>query len=87
MAIRRIFVGLRLFFATFFTENGEQPILKIDRYVTYPSIRGAGDGSRTHTTSLEGWDSTAELHPQNTVYSIIEKPLCQYLFCQYFVVL
>ena len=25
---------------------------------------GAGDGNRTHTTSLEGWGSTTELHPQ-----------------------
>ena len=25
---------------------------------------GAGDGNRTHTTSLEGWDSTIELHPR-----------------------
>ena len=25
---------------------------------------GAGDGNRTHTTSLEGWSSTTELHPQ-----------------------
>lgn len=24
---------------------------------------GAGDGDRTHTTSLEGWGSTIELHP------------------------
>ena len=24
---------------------------------------GAGDGNRTHTTSLEGWGSTIELHP------------------------
>ena len=24
--------------------------------------RGAGDGNRTHTTSLEGWGSTTELH-------------------------
>ncbi len=24
---------------------------------------GAGDGNRTHATSLEGWDSTIELHP------------------------
>ena len=29
-----------------------------------PIINGAGDGSRTHTTSLEGWNSTAKLHPQ-----------------------
>ena len=25
---------------------------------------GAGDGNRTHVTSLEGWSSTIELHPQ-----------------------
>ena len=24
---------------------------------------GAGDGNRTHVTSLEGWSSTIELHP------------------------
>ena len=24
----------------------------------------AGDGNRTHVTSLEGWSSTIELHPQ-----------------------
>src|SRR5271154_7240113 len=26
-------------------------------------VFGAGDGNRTRTTSLEGWDSTVELHP------------------------
>ena len=26
---------------------------------------GAGDGNRTHATSLEGWGSTVELHPRN----------------------
>jgi hypothetical protein len=26
---------------------------------------GAGDENRTHATSLEGWSSTIELHPQN----------------------
>ena len=25
---------------------------------------GAGDGNRTHVTSLEGWNSTIELHPR-----------------------
>ncbi len=25
---------------------------------------GAGDGNRTHATSLEGWGSTIELHPR-----------------------
>ena len=28
------------------------------------SDRGAGDGNRTRTTSLEGWSSTIELRPQ-----------------------
>ena len=26
---------------------------------------GAGDGDRTHATSLEGWNSTIELHPRD----------------------
>lgn len=26
---------------------------------------GAGDGNRTRTASLEGWNSTVELHPQD----------------------
>ena len=31
--------------------------------LSYWRISGAGDGNRTHTTSLEGWGSTIELHP------------------------
>ena len=27
------------------------------------SSLGAGDGNRTHVASLEGWNSTIELHP------------------------
>ena len=27
--------------------------------------RGAGDGNRTHVTSLEGWSSAIELHPRS----------------------
>ena len=44
------------------------PLLR--RQLLYPTelqahiFFGAGDGNRTHTTSLEGWDSTIELHPQ-----------------------
>ena len=30
---------------------------------------GAGDGNRTHVASLEGWDSTIELHPQFSLWS------------------
>ena len=32
----------------------------------HETIRGAGDGNRTHATSLEGWGSTIELHPRNS---------------------
>ena len=28
-------------------------------------IYGAGDGNRTHAASLEGWNSTIELHPHH----------------------
>ena len=28
---------------------------------------GAGDGNRTHAASLEGWNSTIELHPQKGI--------------------
>jgi hypothetical protein len=31
-----------------------------------PILYGAGDGNRTHATSLEGWSSTIELHPRNS---------------------
>ena len=29
-----------------------------------PQVFGAGDGNRTHAASLEGWNSTIELHPR-----------------------
>ena len=31
-------------------------------------MNGAGDGNRTHATSLEGWSSTTELHPRQERY-------------------
>ncbi len=37
---------------------------------------GAGEGNRTLTTSLEGWSSTTELHPQINI-----------LLCDFFVAL
>ena len=53
--------------------------LRLRRPLLYPAelltrIR-AGDGNRTHVSSLEGWCSTIELHPQfaetvKVVYSI-----------------
>ena len=30
-----------------------------------PRKAGAGDGNRTHIASLEGWNSTIELHPHS----------------------
>ena len=32
--------------------------------LSYRLTSGAGDGNRTHAISLEGWDSTIELHPR-----------------------
>ena len=39
-------------------------------------LHGAGEGNRTLTTSLEGWSSTTELHPQISI-----------LLCGFFVAL
>ena len=36
---------------------------------TPAATNGAGDGNRTHVTSLEGWRSTIELHPHNAKWS------------------
>ena len=50
---------------------------------------GAGDGNRTHAASLEGWNSTIELHPHPShftavsttlVYNSIIKKNCQIFF-------
>ena len=50
---------------------------------------GAGDGNRTHAASLEGWNSTIELHPHifpfdavrtTLVYNSIIKKNCQTIF-------
>ena len=32
-----------------------------------PTLNGAGDGNRTHAASLEGWNSTIELHPHKSL--------------------
>ena len=38
--------------------------------LSYRRMNGAGDGNRTHTISLEGWDSTIELHPHLRRHSL-----------------
>ena len=35
------------------------------RHISLLSYREAGDGNRTHVSSLEGWCSTIELHPHD----------------------
>ena len=51
------------------------PDLLLRRQLLYPAElsahNGAGDGNRTHATSLEGWGSTIELHPQTFATCII----------------
>ena len=39
--------------------------LSYKRILNLSQKTGAGDGNRPHTTSLEGWDSTIELHPRS----------------------
>ena len=48
------------------------PGLLLRRQLLYPAellahFFGAGDGNRTRVTSLEGWCSTIELHPQKAL--------------------
>ena len=59
--------------------------------LSYRHIYGAGDGNRTHATSLEGWNSTIELHPRiitvtatDLDYYIKMNSVCQYLFQKYY---
>ena len=40
------------------------PLFSLATILCYEVKIGAGDGNRTHATSLEGWSSTIELHPQ-----------------------
>ena len=37
---------------------------KFSLFTEAKKIFGAGDGNRTHAASLEGWNSTIELHPR-----------------------
>ena len=54
---------------------------------------GAGDGNRTHAASLEGWNSTIELHPHlslcravstTLVYNSTIQKNCQIIFAAFF---
>ena len=45
-------------------------LLSILIFKNYCKKNGAGDGNRTHVTSLEGWSSTTELRLQNFFFLI-----------------
>ena len=51
-------------------ETGTLPIELHSYYNLTSQVQniGAGDGDRTHATSLEGWGSTTELHPLNLLH-------------------
>ena len=54
-------------------EGIRTPDPRLRRPLLYPAelqTRRAGDGNRTHISSLEGWCSTTELHPQNIPWKI-----------------
>ena len=44
-----------------------RPMLYPTELQTHVCQFGAGDGNRTHAASLEGWNSTIELHPQKSL--------------------
>ena len=41
--------------------------IQLSYRLTVIIITKAGDGNRTHVSSLEGWCSTIELHPRNKI--------------------
>ena len=66
------------------------PDLLLRRQLLYPaellahmsctrSRRGAGDGNRTHVSSLEGWCSTIELHPHG--HSLVSQKIIPQMVC------
>ena len=53
-------------------EGIRTPDPRLRRPLLYPAelqTQKAGDGNRTHVSSLEGWCSTIELHPQRKLFS------------------
>ena len=43
--------------------------------LSYRRNSGAGDGNRTHAASLEGWNSTIELHPHLSHFTVVSTTL------------
>ena len=61
--------------------------LLLRRQLLYPAELkariGADDGNRTHVTSLEGWNSTIELHSHCTHHRVLAYYITIRSFCQY----
>ena len=64
------------------------PDLLLRRQLLYPAEllaqiateeSGAGDGNRTHVSSLEGWCSTIELHPHG--HSLVSQKIIPQMMC------
>ena len=51
-----------------------------------PNSVGAGDGNRTHAASLEGWNSTIELHPHHPLQTMPKNYIKMFSGCQLFFV-
>jgi hypothetical protein len=47
---------------------------------------GASDGNRTHVASLEGWNSTIELHPQEKTQNFISFMLQSFVSATYVII-
>ena len=82
-------ISLRVFRAIDGARTRGLDLGKVARYqLRHYRIR-AGDGNRTHVSSLEGWCSTIELHPRiaalcfhryNDNEYISHKRICQHFF-------
>ena len=91
---RHVMVRLKRFELLTHGLEGRCSIQLSYRRIRYALVEiGAGDGNRTHAASLEGWNSTIELHPQlpnfgavatTLVYNSIIQKNCQTLFATFF---
>ena len=74
---RHILVRLKRFELLTHGLEGRCSIQLSYRRLSYASKSrcGAGDGNRTHAASLEGWNSTIELHPHTSHFTVVSTTL------------
>ena len=74
---RHILVRLKRFELLPHGLEGRCSILLSYRRIALAMIEiGAGDGNRTHAASLEGWNSTIELHPHVSCFNAVSMSAC-----------